>query len=78
MLYTKDEIRNMLPNVGDTRMEIPTETGREGLPAEPMECQVIEVNPDHMWYRVRFKDTGFTECYKLPKVTWRPFGGAIK
>lgn len=75
---TKDEVRSLLPNVGDVRMEIPVTTGKYGIEVQPMECQVVEVNRDHMWYRVRFKDSGTTECYKLPKSTYRPAGGAFK
>jgi hypothetical protein len=78
MLYTRKEVRAMLPKVGDIRMEKPTEAKAPGLQAAPMECRVIEVNRAHMWYRVRFTASGFTECYKLPAVTWQPFGGATR
>jgi hypothetical protein len=66
----KTRVMEMLPEVGDRRMEVPTidETmsaiGPNGHAAQ--RCTVIEVNRAHMWYRVRF-DNGFTECYKLPR-----------
>lgn len=72
---TKDEVRSLLPNVGDVRMEIPVTTGKYGIEVQPMECQVVEVNRDHMWYRVRFTDSGLTECYKLPKPKRAQLGG---
>ena len=65
-MMDKDELRQLLPKVGDIRMEIPTiqdaveSTG-------PKKCVVTEVNAAHLWYRVRFEKSGFYECYKLPK-----------
>lgn len=32
------------------------------------ECTVVEVNTVGLWYRVRFKKTGFHECYKVPRL----------
>lgn len=78
-MYTIKEVRAMLPKVGDIRMEKPTEAkAPAGVPVQPKKCQVIEVNRAHLWYRVRFTDYGFTECYKLPVANWKPLGGAAK
>ena len=62
----KDEVRQLLPKVGDIRMEIPTiQDAVES--AGPKKCVVTEVNTAHLWYRVRFEKSGFYECYKVPK-----------
>lgn len=65
-MITKDELRHQLPKVGDIRMEVPSNPFHHDPPAE--KCVVIEVHPAHLYYRVRFKATGFTECYKVPKT----------
>lgn len=75
---TKDEVRSLLPNVGQVRMEIPNITGKYGIEVKPMECRVIEANRAHMWYRVRFFGSGMTECYKLPKTKTDPPGGLTR
>lgn len=71
---TKQAVKSLLPKVGDVRMEVLTTTDRVGISA-PEECVVIEVNPDHLYYRVRFTDTGFTECYKVPKTKRQAWEG---
>lgn len=58
----KQKTIDLLPRVGDTRMERPL----EGKQLE--ECTVVEVNTVGLWYRVRFKKTGFHECYKVPRL----------
>ena len=65
MPFIKDEVRRLLPNVGDRRKEIMT-TSEKGT-RQPEDCEVVEVHRDRLWYRVKFK-SGFTESYKLPKV----------
>lgn len=62
----KDEVQQLLPKVGDIRMEIPTVQDAVES-AGPKKCVVTEVNAAHLWYRVRFEKSGFYECYKLPK-----------
>ena len=64
---TKDEVREMLPKVGDRRMEVPTVLKGEGYNKEPRPCVVTYVNRLHMWYEVKFKD-GTRESYKLPRT----------
>ena len=66
-MYTVDEVRQLLPKVGDTRMEIRT-TSDKNAKFTAEECEVIEVNRAHLWYRVKFKRTGVIECYKVPKT----------
>jgi hypothetical protein len=63
---TKEEVREMLPKVGDHRMEVPTVLKGEGYNKEPRPCVVTYVNRLHMWYEVKFKD-GTRESYKLPR-----------
>ena len=66
-MNTINEARAMLPRVGDTRWEVPTIPDKnQDRPAQ--ECEVVEVNAAHLWYRVRFKKSGFTECYKVPRL----------
>lgn len=67
---TANEVRRLLPSVGDTRMETKSifcdEKYRPDLHkniAQP--CTVVEVNAKHFWYRVEFSD-GMSECYKFP------------
>lgn len=65
------EARAMLPRVGDSRMETPTAPFH--LEGAPERCVVIEVHPAHLYYRVRFNETGLTECYKVPptkRLSW--------
>jgi hypothetical protein len=71
---TKQEARSLLPKVGDVRKEIKTVFDKITRP-EPRECVVVEVHPDHLWYRVRFTDCGATECYKVPETKAGPLGG---
>ncbi len=77
MLLHKQEIRWMMPKVGDKRMEVPTlaktcGAGDMHRPAQP--CEVIQVHRAHLWYRVRFA-SGYTECYKSPEINVGPMGG---
>lgn len=70
-MITIQDARNMLPKVGDVRVEIPTIPDKQG--PRPMECVVVEVHPAHLWYRVRFTGSGFYECYKVPptgRLAW--------
>lgn len=63
----KEATRALLPEVGDKLMRTPNAYKVWGLDnPRPRPCVVEEVNRDHLWYRVRFADTGFTECYKVP------------
>lgn len=73
MYITKQDAARLLPKVGDVRMEIPTTPDKQG--GQLQECVVVEVNPAHLWYRVRFKDTGFIECYKAIKGKPDPVEG---
>lgn len=62
---TKEEIRNMLPRVGDRRMEVPTVLREKGYNTRAMPCVVVYVNRSHMYYEVQFEN-GVRECYKPP------------
>lgn len=75
MYISMKQARALLPRVGDVRMEVPT-IGKTGTchqltTEEPQECTVVEVYPAQLWYRVKFKNTGFFECYKVPK--YKPY-----
>ena len=75
-MMTRNEARQLLPKVGDVREEIPTYSKAAGVPAPPpQKCVVVYVNTAHLWYRVRFIDTGLHECYKVPRCKLGPFGG---
>lgn len=69
--YTKEELRAMLPQVGDRRMEIMcASTNAQTEAPREQACTVVEVNEAHLWYRVRFDRTGVHQCFKLPVVSW--------
>lgn len=68
------ELQRLLPKVGDQRWEIPTITEGNGYAKEPQRCVVIEVNPAHFWYTVKFEN-GFRESYKVPKLQLQSSGG---
>ena len=78
-LLSREEMEAMLPNVGDIRMERPTideSTTPKGAFRETpaRRCVVEEVHREHLWYRVRFENTGLCECYIVPAVK-KPPGG---
>ena len=60
----KSQFMKLLPAVGERRRETPT-MGGQGE-SRPQLCTVVEVHPEHLWYRVRFDHTGHCECYKVP------------
>lgn len=61
---TKDEVREMLPRVGDKLVRRMFSV--DALSLAP--CTVVEVNAERFWYRVRFDSTGFCRCFKLPEI----------
>lgn len=68
---TKEEIRAMLPSVGDRRMEVPTILADKSYNKKPRPCVVTYVNRRHLWYEVKFED-GTRESYKLPRIEEGP------
>lgn len=69
--YTKEELRAMLPKVGDRRMEkMSASTSAQLEVLSPQPCTVVEVNEEAYWYRVRFDKTGICQCFKLPPTSW--------
>lgn len=68
------EAERLLPKIGNKLRKAPTIVHLRGLSQEGkvQECEVVEVNRPHLWYRVQFEN-GFTECYKVPDL---PAGGA--
>jgi hypothetical protein len=81
LLISKKAARILLPKVGDVRREIPTifktSSSVNSSIETPKECTVVGVNTAHLWYRVKFKDSGFTECYKVPRLKPRSQGGIL-
>lgn len=79
MLISYEAARTLLPKVGDVRMEIPTiyktSSNISTVIDKPEECTVVDVNAAHLWYRVKFKETGWCECYKVPRQKEGPKGG---
>lgn len=67
-IMDKAELMERLPRVGDRRMEYPTPKAFDQAVPQRKRCVVVEVNRAHLWYRVRFADTGQHECYKLPET----------
>lgn len=80
-MMTVKDARTLLPKVGDKRMEVPTVwkssgcTEQANIPPQP--CTVVEVNREHLWYRVRFEDSGWHECFKVPRLKLRRDGGLL-
>lgn len=67
--YTKDELRSMLPEVGERRVEdMAGATAIQLTSFRPELCTVVQVHEEHLWYRVRFDATGTCQCYKLPRL----------
>ena len=67
--YTKAELRSLLPEIGDRRVENAAGSDVIQLTGKkPGLCTVVGVNEDHFWYRVRFDATGACKCFKLPKI----------
>ena len=75
-LLNREQVRALLPKVGDRLMEHPTTlipgVGSSVPPARA--CTVVYVNADHCWYTVEF-DSGLRESYKLPKTKLQGEGG---
>lgn len=65
-MLTKNEVRKLLPRVGDDCWEVPTITEGNGYATKLQRGVVVEVNPAHLWYTVEFAD-GIRESFKLPK-----------
>lgn len=65
----RHEVAHLLPKVGAKLKKAPTIVHPNGLSQEAreLECEVVEVNRSHLWYRVKFKESGYTECYKVPE-----------
>ncbi len=66
-MMTKEEVRALLPKVGDRRMEVPTILGDKTYGKKAKPCVVVYVNRAHMWYTVQFEN-GTRESYKLPRT----------
>lgn len=66
-MMTKEEVRALLPKVGDRRMEVPTILRDKSYSREPRPCVVVYVNRAHMWYTVQFEN-GTRESYKPPRT----------
>lgn len=70
-MYTKKQAQDLLPKIGDRRMERPTidetmSNGHNVAGRTPKPCVVVAVHPGHLWYTVQFEN-GIRESYKVPK-----------
>lgn len=67
-MTTMEDLRALLPRVGDKLKKAPTVVCPKELvqSMEPQECEVVEVSQRGLWYRVRFL-SGATDCYKVPE-----------
>ena len=67
-MIMKEDLRELLPRVGDKLKKAPTVVCPKELvqTAAPQECEVVEVSQRGLWYRVRFL-SGATECCKVPE-----------
>lgn len=67
--YTPEEVRAMLPKVGDRLRKVPTMPKEQMESPGPMWCQVVYVNLAHLFYTVQFQEKGcrFRESYKVPE-----------
>ena len=68
MLIDIQEARRLLPPVGAILRRVPgwqkAEKDDDNKNIHiPLECQVVEVHPGHLWYRVRYEN-GIHECFK--------------
>ena len=69
--YSKEELKAMLPKVGDTLMRRQTiccPGMRE--PSKLKNCKVVYVNEEHMYYTVQFQN-GCRESFKVPEKEGR-------
>lgn len=66
---TVEQVRAMLPNVGDRMRKVPVSTSDKMQKVAPAWCTVIYVNTAHLWYTVQFQGAGtrFRESYKVPE-----------
>lgn len=62
---SKEALRRRLPPIGHRMRRRPT--GKNDETTAPMWCEVVYVNYEHLFYRVRFVG-GTHECYKVPEV----------
>jgi hypothetical protein len=65
---SNEEVRAMLPKVGDVRWERPVvaDGGGHILAGKPRKCTVVYVHEEHRWYTVQFEN-GIKESYKMPR-----------
>ena len=66
MLLYKNDARQLLPQVGDKRREIPA-AAAEKDDRRARDCEAVYVNERHLWYMVRYK-SGICESYKVPRA----------
>ena len=69
--YSKEELKAMLPKVGDVLMRRQTLGSTSNCePSELKSCKVVYVNEEHLYYRVQFQN-GCHECFKVPDMKGR-------
>jgi hypothetical protein len=75
--YTPETAAALLPPIGKQMQRIPRALQSEGphQRGQVHPCTVVEVNPQKLWFRVRYDDLGFCECIKVPDVQLQRAGG---
>lgn len=66
-MYKSAIIKNM-PKIGEKRMEVSAACCGADVDNAPQPCTVVQVHPEHLWYRVQFDETGHFECFKVPEL----------
>lgn len=65
-LISQEELRAMLPQLVEQRMETPTLRKMQGFPdGHKQPCKVVYINAEHLYYTVEFRN-GVRESYKVP------------
>lgn len=67
--YTRGMLEQMLPKVGDYLMREPGALNSDlRKKIIRKRCVVVEVNTQALWYRVRWLDSNYCECFKVPEI----------
>jgi hypothetical protein len=67
--YTRGMLEQLLPSVGEHLTRPPSALNgdlRKNLIRR--RCVVVQVNREALWYRVKWLNAGYYECFKVPEV----------
>ena len=69
--YSKEQLRAMLPKVGDVLMRRQVLSGKtDSEPSKLKSCKVVYVNEKNLWYCVQFEN-GCRQGFKVPELEGR-------